>query len=174
MREIFFMELKYGVLTGIACVIFRAFEFYMGWPDNELGQYSAYFGILIMATGAYLCVTETRKLNGEAMTFGKAFYTAIVVCFIISIMMGAHAYVYNSTVDPQRKERMVQQFHNEMVKQKKTDTEIKQVDENARTYFSPMGQVTAESGGNMIAGLFVSLVIAGFTRSKKKDVEISS
>ncbi|GDX51869.1 hypothetical protein LBMAG27_09160 [Bacteroidota bacterium] len=161
------MELKYGVLAGIACVVWRAFEFYMGWPDSELGQYSSYIGILMMATGAYLCVVETRKINQGIMTFGKAFYSAIVVCFIISIMMGAHAYVFNSTVDPQRKERMAQQFHNEMVKEKKSDIEIKQVEENARTYFSPMGQVTAESGGTMIAGLFVSLIIAVFTRSKK-------
>jgi len=160
------MELKYGVLAGIACVVFRAFEFYMGWPDSDLGQYSAYIGILIMATGAYLCVKETRTLNNDVISFGKAFYSAIVVCFIISIMMGAHAYVFNSTVDPNRQERMVQQFHNEMIKQKKT--EIRQIDENARTYFSPMGQVTAESGGTMIAGLFVSLVIAAFTRSTKK------
>ncbi len=163
------MELKYGVLTGIACVIFRAFEFYMGWPDSELGQYSAYIGILIMAAGAYLCVVETRKLNNEKMTFGKSFFTAITVCFVIALMMGVHAYVYNSTVDPKRKDRMAIQFHNEMVKEKRTEAEIKQVEENARSYFSPMGQVTAESGGTMIAGLFVSLVIAGFTRAKKID-----
>ena len=73
------MELKYGVLTGIACVIFRAFEFYMGWPDSELGQYSAYIGILIMAAGAYLCVVETRKLNNENMTFGKSFFNSSIV-----------------------------------------------------------------------------------------------
>ena len=63
------MELKYGVLAGIACVVFRAFEFYMGWPDSDLGQYSAYIGILIMATGAYLCVKETRALHNDIISF---------------------------------------------------------------------------------------------------------
>ena len=166
------MELKHGVLAGIICVVYRAFELYMGWPDSDLGQYSAYIGILIMATGAYLCVKETRALHNDIISFGKAFYSAIVVCFIISIMMGAHAYVFNSTVDTNRQERMVQQFHNEMIKQKKTEIEIRQVDENARTYFSPMGQVTAESGGTMIGGLFVSLVIAAFMRKKKGEVTL--
>ncbi len=165
------MELKYGALTGMVCMIFRAFEFYMGWPDSELGQYSEYIGILLMAIGAYLCVVETRKLNNDKINFGKAFYSAIVVCFIISIMIGAHAFVYNSSVDPDRKERMAQYYREESIKEKKTEGELEQVEENARTYFSPMGQVTAETGNAMIAGLFVSLVIAAFTRSKEKGVE---
>ena len=163
------MELKYGVLAGIACVVWRAFDFYMGWPDSELGQYSSYLGILMMSTGAYLCVREKRKESNEVISFGAALYSGLVVCFIISIMMGAHAYVYTSTVDPKRQERMVVKFHDEMVKKKATDKDVKLVEENAKSYFSPMGQVTAESGGTMIAGLFVSLVIAGFTRSKKTE-----
>ncbi|MEI7802932.1 MAG: DUF4199 domain-containing protein [Bacteroidota bacterium] len=166
------MELKYGVLAGIACVLWRAFEFYMGWPDSELGQYSSYIGILMMAAAAYLCVKEKRKESNEVISFGGALYTGLVVCFIISIMMGANAYIYTSTVDPQRQERMVTKFHDEMVKKKATDTDVKMVEENARAYFSPMGQVTAESGGTMIAGLFVSLVIAAFMRRKKDEVAL--
>ncbi len=166
------MELKYGVLAGIACVVWRAFEFFMGWPDSELGQYSSYIGILMMATAAYLCVREKRKENNEVISFGAALYSALVVCFIISIMMGAHAYVYNATVDPQRQERMVSRFHNEMVRMKANDSEIKEMDEKRKLYFSPMGQVSADSGDTMIAGLFVSLVIAGFTRKKQGEVTL--
>ncbi len=167
MREIFFMELKFGMLTGMACVIWRAFEFYMGWPDKTFGQYSAYIGILLLATGTYMGVREIRSINNGILFFGKSFYSGMVICFVVALMMGINAYVFNSVVDTNRKEKMVAQFQNEMIKQKKSPEEIKQVEENARAYFSPMGQVTAESGGTMIAGLFVSLVISAFVRSKK-------
>ena len=36
------MELKYGVLAGIACVVFRAFEFYMGWPEGNTAHILEY------------------------------------------------------------------------------------------------------------------------------------
>ena len=163
------MELKYGVLAGIACVVWRAFSFYMGWPDSELWQYSSYIGILLMATGAYLCVIEKRKEGNGVISFGGALYTGLVVCFVISIMMGVHAYVYTTTVDPQRQERMVAKIHDAMVKVKASESEIKVMDEKQRLNYSPFGQVSADSGDTMIGGLFVSLVIAAFTRSKKNE-----
>lgn len=163
------MEMKYGVLTGIFCVVFRSFEFFMGWPDSNIGQYSAYIGILMMAAGAYYCVRETRTMENGQLSFGKSFMTALTVCFIISIMIGAHAYVYNSTVAPERKEVMVKEYHQAYKKEGKTEEEMKVLDERVRLFFSPMSQLMSEGGGTIIAGLFVSLVIAGFTRTRKPE-----
>ena len=149
--------------------MWRSFEYYMGWPDTETGSYSGYIGILLIGSGAYLCVREVRELNGGVIRFGKAFYTGMVCSFIVCIMMGAQAYVYYKYVDPQRTERMVLIFHDQGKKENKSESEIKNVEDNARSFYSPLGQVQFDSGTTIISGLFVSLVVAAITSMKKNE-----
>ena len=169
---------KYGLGTGVLSGIWTTGAFtVVGWLDRtfwngalpaaHIRSYSGLFSILLLAIGIWLGMKETRRRNGNTLTYGQAVKTGVLISFITAVMVAFFGFLYCTVINPGYAEFMVKDAERTLLAAGKTTQEIGLRLESERKEFSTPVQVLMALVGQSVVGTILSLILGAFTRTKK-------
>lgn len=165
------IELRWGFAAGVVTVIWMFFDYMNHLSLNDNLWYLDYISMLFLAAGIYMAVLKKRDELGNAITFKQAMSAGLITTFFVAVMAGLFSYIYFKYTEPAYSELMAQHF---AAVYKRAGTGLTAEEEknllgNARAQFSAAGQLMSSTGGTMIAGLFITLIVAGMMNRKRQE-----
>jgi hypothetical protein len=169
---------KYGLRTGIFSGIWLFGSFiFVSWlnrmyfnqsiPEAQIRGYSGLFSILILVIGIYAAMRQVKVRNGDALAYGQAVKTGILVGCITGVIVGLFGLLYCTVINPGYTEFMVNDAKNVLIAAGKSPQEIAQRLEGVRKEFSTGSQVIMALVGQTVVGSIASLILGLFMRTKK-------
>lgn len=158
--------LKYGLIAGTLLIIVKYILLVSIESVNSQALLLDYAGLLGLAGVSYWAVATARASNGGAIPFKEAMLVSLFVSFVAAIMVGFFMMIYVKYIDPAYVEKIIEKSAAVLQRTKVPEEAISDHIQKTRAAYSPMSQFL--SGSIVIVyGLFISLIIAAITSSKK-------
>lgn len=161
------VALKWGVITGLALVVYSTLLYTLGQMTNGALTIVIY---VIIVIGLVLGMREYRTLNGDYLTFGEGVGLGALLSAVAGIISSAYTVLYSTVIDPGMQERMMEQMREQLENQGKlSDEQIDQALEISQTFQSPGLQFIVGIFGTILIGVVFSLIIAAILRRSKAN-----
>ena len=159
------VALKWGLITGIALIIYSTLLYNLGQTVN--GWLTIFiYGIIV--AGLVLGMREYRTLNGGYLTFGEGVGLGALLSAVAGVLSSAYNVLYTTLIDPTVQERTMDQMREQLEDQGKlSDDQIDQALEISKTFQSPGLQFIAGIFGAILIGVVLSLIVAAIMRRHK-------
>ena len=170
--------IKYGLWTGtisglwgIGCFTIVGWMntafFHQSIPATEIRSYSGLFSILILVVGIYLGMREVKRKNDDALSYGVAVKTGIIISLITGVVVCLFTLLYCNVINPGYADFMVKDTGKALAAAGKAPEEISRRLEGVRKEFTTGAQMMMALVGQTVVGSIVSLILGLFIRSKK-------
>ncbi len=159
-----------GVYLGAALIVFSLLTFLM---DVDLESPIKYFSYLILAVGLWWSIVSYRdKHMGGYIDYKGAFAVGFYTALIASLIAGIFTYVYVEYIDTTLIEQVMLKAEESIIEQNPnmSDEQIEQSLEMAGMFTSPIVMSIFGFLGNLIASIFLSLIISIFAKRENKEV----
>ncbi|ARK11221.1 DUF4199 domain-containing protein [Fibrivirga algicola] len=161
------LALKWGLITGVALIIYSTLLFTLGQTANSGLTMLIY---LIMAGGLFMGIREYRILNGGYLSIGEGMGTGTLQSAVSGIISATYSLLYTTFIDPSVTEQIQNQMRAQMEDQGKlTDEQIDQAMEVMQKFQSPGLQFMAGVLGAIFIGAILSLLISAIMRRKNNN-----
>ncbi|HEX9958313.1 MAG TPA: DUF4199 domain-containing protein [Fibrella sp.] len=158
------LALKWGLITGIALIVFSTILFTLGQMANTGLSLLVY---VIVAVGLTLGIREFRTLNGGYLTIGDGVGLGALLSAISGIISSAYSVLYTTIIDPGIVEQIQNQARAKLEDQGNlTDEQIDQSLEIMQKFQTPGLQFIFGILGSILIGVIFSLIIAAIMRRK--------
>jgi len=168
---------RFGMVTGlivglwnISCftIVGKLNNFFaLGIPAERLRAYAGLLGIIILITGISLGINAVKRRNGNAISFGQAAKTGIVISVITALIVACFSWLYCTVINPSYTDYMVNQAKQNLLAAGKTPAEISTAADATRRQFSTASQVLQALIAQSVIGSISSVIIGFFSRTKK-------
>jgi hypothetical protein len=125
------------------------------------------FNIVILVVGIYLGMKQTKVKYGDALTYGQAVKTGLLVACVAALPVAFFSWLYCAVINPGYADFMVRDAAHVLAAAGKTPQEISQRLERVRNEFPTGVQMTEALIGQAVVGSIASLILGLFTRTKK-------
>lgn len=161
------VALKWGVITGLALIVYSTLLYTLGQMTNGLLTVVIYVIIII---GLVLGMREYRTLNGGYLTFGEGVGLGALLSAVAGLLSSAYTVLYSTVIDPGMQERVMEQMREQLENQGKlSDEQIDQAMQISQSFQSPGLQFIVGIFGTIFIGVVFSLVIAAILRQSKAN-----
>ncbi|WP_080241216.1 DUF4199 domain-containing protein [Spirosoma rigui] len=160
------VALKWGVITGLALIVYSTLLYTLGQMANGMLTVIIYVIIII---GLVLGMREYRTLNGGYLTFGEGVGLGALLSAVAGLLSSAYTVLYSTVIDPGMQERVTEQMRDQLETQGMSDEQIEQAVSIAQTFQSPGLQFIIGIFGTIFIGVVFSLVIAAILRQSKAN-----
>ncbi len=168
---------RFGIITGLIVGVWNIScftvvgklnnVFTLGIPAERLRAYSGLLGIVILITGISLGIKAVKRRNGNAISFGQAAKTGIIISIITALIVACFGWLYCTVINPGYTEYMVKEAEKTFVAAGKTPAEMGPELEKVRRQFSTASQVLQSLVVQSVIGSISSVIIGFFSRAKK-------
>ena len=134
-------------------------------PATRIRAYSGLFGLIILAIGIYLGISEKRRRE-KYLTYKTAIKTGIAIALISAVVVSFFSLIYCTLINPGYSEFMVKQTQQALVAANRSPDEITRAVNNAKAFYSPISQVIQALIVQSVFGTIASLVTGLFLRTK--------
>jgi len=158
------LSLGYGVIIGLAIIVFSLILFLMNLSQGSGLEYISY---LILLAGIVLVQINYRnKYLGGYIEYGKAFLIGLLSSVFLAIIMGIYTFVFFKYIDPGAMEEGMVLAEQKMMDRGMSDMEIEQGMAWANK-FQSVGMFTFIAiVGNIFIGMVFSLITAIFVKKE--------
>lgn len=157
------IALKWGLVAGIAIIIYGMILYFAGMSTNQSAQWFSY---ILLGIGIYLGAREHRdKQLGGYMSYGRALGAGVLICLFAAILTGLFNYVFftlNTDALEEIKTQQEQQIYEQGLPREQEEMSLKMVSK----MMTPAMLLVFVIPGMTFFGLILSLIIAAFL---KKD-----
>jgi hypothetical protein len=161
------LALKWGLITGVALVVYSTLLYTLGQMANTGLTLLIY---VIVAAGLTLAIREYRTLNGGYLTIGEGVSLGALLSAISGLLSSAYNVLYTTVIDPGVREQMMNQIRAGLEDQGKlTDEQIDQTMEITQKFQSPGLQFIVGILGSILIGVVFSLIISAIMRRKNDN-----
>jgi hypothetical protein len=103
-------EVTYGITCGVAMCAWVLAEFLLGFHTTsfEIGTYSGYFSAIIPIVFIFTSLRQRQSLNNGVLTTKDGINIGFRIALISSIIFAAFLYFYNTAINPDWIERLVE------------------------------------------------------------------
>jgi hypothetical protein len=162
------VALKYGLLTGLASVVYTLLLFLTDQTtDGAFGWVS--YAILII--GIVLAYREFKSMNQGYMAYGQGLGIGTLIGAVTGVLSAVFLYVYVSFVDTAFLEKIRERQIIELERRDLTDEQIEQALAISEQFIGPGMMALIAIIGSLILGFLFSLVIAAIMRNSRPDFE---
>ena len=161
------LALKWGLITGVAVIVYSTLLFTLGGMDNG---WLALPGYAIIIGGLTLGIREFRLLNGGYLSIGEGVSLGTLQAAVSGLLSSIYNAIYTTLIDPGVGERILNQARARLEEQGRlTDEQIEQAIDITQRYQTPGFQILFGVLGSVLIGLIVSLIISAIMRRKKAN-----
>jgi hypothetical protein len=163
-NSLFKSALNYGLMLGLALVIFAVLLFIFNLHMNNYLGYVYYviiIGFLIWGVKSY----RETSLNG-VISYGKALGMSTIIVLIGSLIYGIYNYILITVIDPDYIEKMLALAEEQLLKRGMPDEQIEMTLSLQKKMMSPF--LTSLFGflGMMIWGFIIALITSAFLKKE--------
>src|SRR5450432_1843560 len=152
-------ELKYGIMTGFAILIWMTLIYVFHWEQNVLNDYAYYITFLLLAIGIYFLVLYKRDRDaGGVISLKQAFQGGMSVSFVAALLIGAFLMLYTQSINPNYVNEVIKEASDFDKSQNLSQQEIDNNVQGVKAMYSGFGQFTYGIGTTLLAGLLITLV----------------
>ena len=124
-------------------------------------------GVLVVLAGIPFAILATRKnVYKGAIGFGDGVKEGIKSTLIAALMICFFTYIYLKYMEPDLVESFVEQYKLQMDEKNIDEENLKKGEEFVRALYSPFKQSTLALIFTLFPGVLVSLISAGFLRTR--------
>ncbi len=163
-KSTFSPAMQFGLLTGLAMVVFTLILFLAG---VDMHSYWNLFGYILYVGGLYWGMTSIREKQLEGvMSYGKAFGTGFLITLFASVLLGIFAFFYLKYINPSVLANKLTEVQNKILTANPdiSDADLQKALDMVKMFSTPI--VSSISGfiGYVISGTIFSLIIAIFAK----------
>ncbi len=163
------LSLGYGVIIGLAMIVFSLILFLMNLSQGSGLEYLSY---LILLAGIILVQINYRnKYLGGYIDYGKAFLIGFLSSVFLALIMGIYTYIFFKYIDPGAMEEGMALAEQKMMDRGMSDMEIEQGMAVANKFQSAGMFTFFAIAGNIFIGMVFSLITAIFVKKENSGFE---
>ncbi|GAA4011574.1 hypothetical protein GCM10022408_25090 [Hymenobacter fastidiosus] len=162
------VSVRYGVLTGLASVIF---SFILLATGQESNVPLSLLGFIIWIGGVVLAHNFFKANNGGFMSYGQGLGIGTLISLISGTMGAIFRYAYLELIDPSAAQRGMDAARAKLEEQGMDDAQVDQAVAMSQKFSTgPLGVVIAIVSA-VIIGFLLSLIIAAITKRNRPEFE---
>ncbi|MEE4196934.1 MAG: DUF4199 domain-containing protein [Bacteroidales bacterium] len=163
-NSVFKAALNYGLMLGLALVIYAVLLFIFDLHLNKYLGYISYIiviAFLIWGTKSY----RDNNLNG-AISYGKALGLSTLIVLIAAFIYGIYSYLLITVIDPGYIDKLIAISEEQLLKQGIPDEQIEIGLSMQKKMMSPMIISILAFVGMFFWGFVLSLIISAFMKKE--------
>ncbi|MBN2638642.1 MAG: DUF4199 domain-containing protein [Bacteroidales bacterium] len=169
-KSTFVPALKYGLLTGLAMIVFSLILYLAGVNYKSLWNLINY---LILIVGIYWGMDSIRKeILGNVMSYGKAFVTGLWIVLFAILLSSIFSYIFLSYIDPSILTNALSDAQDKILAANPniSDADLDKAMNMAKKFTTPAFSAITGFIWNVIVGTIFSLIIAIFAKREDKTI----
>lgn len=160
------IALKWGLITGVALVLYSAILFTSGQTTNRLLSLMVY---AILIAGLILAMREYRTANEGYMNYGDGISVGALLSAVAGLLSSMFSVFYTQVIDPNFYSELSEQMRTQLEDQGLSDEQIDQAIAIAQKVQSPGIAFFVGILSTVLLGVILSLIIAAFIRRSKPN-----
>ncbi|MEO8147622.1 MAG: DUF4199 domain-containing protein [Bacteroidia bacterium] len=164
-------HLKYGLIAGVAAIIWNLIMYLTGLDRTEMNQALGWVAIILTLVFVVLAVKEQRDINKGYITFGGGFKTGFLVFLIAGLISCIYFYIHLTVVDTGMIDFLREKTMAEMAKKNMPEDQIEIAMKYTNMFLSPGVMACMGFVMNLIVGAIAALIVAAIM---KKDPPVVS
>ncbi|MEZ4904707.1 MAG: DUF4199 domain-containing protein [Spirosomataceae bacterium] len=156
--------LKWGVITGIASIVFSTIIFVTG---QFMNQALTSLGLIILIVTMVLAMKEYRTFNGGFMTYGQGLGIGALMAGISGFIGATFNYIYNEFIDTTIRQQILDKTREKFEEQGMDDAQIDAAIEMTAKFSSPGITFAIGIVFSIIFGFVIALVISAIMKKDK-------
>ena len=169
-KSTFLPALQFGLLTGIAMVVYSLVLFLSGVDQHSSWNLVSY---LIYIGGLYWGIVTIREKRLEGvMPYGKAFGTGFWITLFVAIVLAIFAYFYLKDINPGALADATAQAEDKILARNPdiSDEDLQKALDMVKTFANPAMSAVMQFLSNLVAGTIFSLIIAIFAKREDRTL----
>lgn len=162
------VALKFGIMTGVASVVFYTILYLTGLFLNPV---ASSFGYVIMIGGIFLSMKEFRTQNHGFMSYGEGLGLGTLTSAISAFVTITFDLVYKKFIDTTINQQIQDVTRSKFESQGMDDTQIDGVIEMMDKMSSPGIVFFTGILATIMAGFIISLIVAAILKKSKPVFE---
>ncbi|VAW28992.1 hypothetical protein MNBD_BACTEROID07-1326 [hydrothermal vent metagenome] len=169
-KSTFFPALQFGLLTGLAMVVYTLVLYLAGVDVHSywnLLSYAFFIGGLLWG------ITSIREKQLEGvMSYGKAFGTGFWITLFVAIVLGIFAYFYLKDINPGALADATAKAEDKILASNPdiSDADLQKALGMVKVFTNPIMSAVTQLISNLIAGTIFSLIIAIFAKREDRTL----
>ncbi|RYU78496.1 DUF4199 domain-containing protein [Hymenobacter persicinus] len=162
------VALRYGLLTGLASIIF---SFILMATGQETNVPLSMLGLVIWVVGVVMAHKFFKANNGGFMSYSQGLGIGTIISLVSGVMGAIFRYVYTEFIDSSSTQRAVEAMRAKLEADGMDDAQIDSAVAMSQKFSSgPMAIVFAILGSILI-GFILSLIVSAVTKNTRPEFE---
>jgi zinc transporter ZupT len=169
-KSTFLPALQYGILTGLAMMVFSLILFLAGVDMHSSWNL---IGYVLFVAGLYWGMVSIReKQLGGVMSYGKAFGTGFWVTLFAAVLLGIYAFFYLKYINPSVLANKLAEVQNKILTTNPniSDADLQKALNMVKMVSTPAVSAVIGFVGYIISGTIFSLIIAIFAKREDRTL----
>ncbi|MCK6603125.1 MAG: DUF4199 domain-containing protein [Bacteroidetes bacterium] len=165
------IELKWGLLTGLAISLWVLTEFFLGFHSTrmDLGEISGYFsGLIPLATYALALKEKKNQLTDGGLTFTNGVISGLAITVVTGLVLVVFFALYNTVIHPEYTETGIAWQTAKLKSQGYADSTITRFMTDYRQKIGLGNTLFMVFFGTLAQGALISMVVTPFVIRKRK------
>lgn len=156
--------LKWGVISGIASMIFSTIIYVTGQITNS---WLSSLGFIITIVAMVLAMKDFRSQNEGFMKYGQGLGIGTLMSGIAGFIGSVFGYIYMQFIDPTLRQQILDKSREDMEAKGMDDVQIEMAMQMAAKFSSP--GITFAFGviGSVIVGFIIALIVSAIMKKDK-------
>ena len=166
------LPLKYGILTGLAAVLWKLGEYYLNLNSNTIGAWAGFIPYFILFIGVFIGILAQKRddISGAGLLeFKQGARTGVVISLVTGIIIAIFGFVYCRFINPEFLEQHLAMTKDLMLKDKRPaeiiEKEMQMIKDSAS-----VGRLMFRSfTTSLFIGMIVSFILAAILKKEAKE-----
>jgi len=169
-KSTFFPALQFGLLTGLAMVVYTLVLYLAG---VDMHSYWNLLSYVFFIGGLLWGITSIREKQLEGvMSYGKAFGTGFWITLFVAIVLGIFAYFYLKDINPGALADATAKAEDKILASNPniSDADLQKALGMVKVFTNPIMSAVTQLISNLVAGTIFSLIIAIFAKREDRTL----
>ena len=169
-KSTFLPALQFGLLTGVAMVVYTLVLFLSGVDTHSSWNLISY---LLFIGGLFWGISSIRDKQLEGvMSYGKAFGTGFWITLFVAIVLAIFAYFYLKDINPGALADATAQAEDKILASNPdiSDEDLQKALGMVKMFANPVMSAVMQFLSNLVAGTIFSLIIAIFAKREDRTL----
>ncbi len=169
-KSTFFPALQFGLLTGLAMVVYTLVLYLAG---VDMHSYWNLLSYVLFIGGLLWGITSIREKQLEGvMSYGKAFGIGFWITLFAAIVLGIFAYFYLKDINPGALADATAKAEDKILASNPniSDADLQKALGMVKVFTNPIMSAVIQFISNLIAGTIFSLIIAIFAKREDRTL----
>ena len=160
----------YGIVTGILIAGYMYLAYLTDAYHYQLGQFTGLVSLVLTVLGIFFGMRAYRQYSRQGiMSYWQGVLAGVLISVFAGLITAAFTFVYLQYINPGFVDILVELKRRNLMQQGASEVQVQSNAIVNREIYQPLPQALLALGGYVAAGCLLSLIAAGFLKSRKPE-----